>query len=56
MWSFSGPQPRPSRISRVIDRDTTSRDARSLAEGAYLGTGQREAEGAEGEAERGEED
>lgn len=26
----------PSRISRVIDRDTTSLDARSFATGAYL--------------------
>jgi len=34
--TFSGPQPRPSRISIVIDRDTTSRDARSFADGAYL--------------------
>lgn len=35
MYSPLGPQPRPSRISIVIDRDTTSRDARSLAVGAY---------------------
>ncbi len=34
--TFSGPQPRPSRISIVIDRETTSRDARSFADGAYL--------------------
>ena len=32
--SALGPQPRPSRISMVMARDTTSRDARSLAEGA----------------------
>ena len=25
-WSFCGPTPRPSRISIVIERDTTSRD------------------------------
>lgn len=37
MWSFSGPHPRPSRISIVMLRDTTSREARSLADGAYLG-------------------
>lgn len=30
------PTPRPSRISIVMERDTTSRDARSLAVGAYL--------------------
>ena len=36
MWSPSGPHPRPSLISMVIDRDTTSRDARSFAVGAYL--------------------
>ena len=36
MWSFSGPTPRPSRISMVMLRDTTSRDARSSAVGAYL--------------------
>jgi hypothetical protein len=36
MWSFSGPHPRPSLISMVIDRLTTSREARSLAVGAYL--------------------
>lgn len=36
-WSFSGPHPRPSRISIVMLRDTTSRDARSFAVGAYLG-------------------
>ena len=35
-WSFSGPHPRPSRISIVMLRDTTSRDARSFAVGAYL--------------------
>ena len=34
MWSFSLPTPRPSRISIVIERETTSREARSLAEGA----------------------
>ena len=34
--TFSGPQPRPSRISMVMDRDTTSRDAKSFADGAYL--------------------
>lgn len=39
-WSFSGPHPRPSRISSVMLRDTTSRDARSLAVGAYLGAKQ----------------
>ncbi len=33
------PTPRPSRISIVIERLTTSRDARSLAVGAYLGGG-----------------
>lgn len=54
MWSFSGPTPRPSRISMVMERDTTSRDARSLAVGAYLsrwgeeGRGKREA-GREGD-------
>lgn len=43
MWSFSGPTPRPSRISIVMERDTTSRLARSLAEGAYLkGWGERQ--------------
>ena len=31
MWSFSGPTPRPSRISIVMARETTSREARSLA-------------------------
>ena len=36
MWSFSGPTPRPSRISMVMERDTTSLEARSLAVGAYL--------------------
>ena len=36
MWSFSGPTPLPSRISMVMDLDTTSRDAKSLAVGAYL--------------------
>ncbi len=36
MGTFSGPQPRPSRISIVIERDTTSLDARSFADGAYL--------------------
>ncbi len=30
------PTPRPSRISMVMDRETTSREARSLAVGAYL--------------------
>ncbi len=35
MWSPAGPQPRPSRISIVIARETTSRDARSFADGAY---------------------
>lgn len=35
-WSLCGPTPRPSRISIVMLRDTTSRDARSLAVGAYL--------------------
>ena len=35
-WSLLGPQPRPSRISSVMLRDTTSREARSLAVGAYL--------------------
>ena len=34
MWSFSGPTPRPSRISMVMARLTTSREARSLAVGA----------------------
>lgn len=34
MWSFSFPTPRPSRISIVMARDTTSREARSLAVGA----------------------
>ena len=32
-WSFFGPTPRPSRISIVIARETTSREARSLARG-----------------------
>ena len=32
MWSPSGPTPRPSRISMVIERETTSREARSFAE------------------------
>jgi hypothetical protein len=36
MWSFFLPTPRPSRISMVIARETTSREARSLAEGANL--------------------
>jgi hypothetical protein len=36
--TFSGPTPRPSLISMVMARDTTSRDARSLAVGAYLHT------------------
>ena len=31
-----GPTPRPSLISIVMARLTTSRDAKSLAEGAYL--------------------
>ena len=31
MWSLSLPTPRPSRISTVIARQTTSREARSLA-------------------------
>ena len=34
--TFSGPQPRPSRISIVMDRETTSLDAKSFADGAYL--------------------
>ena len=34
MWSLFLPTPRPSRISMVIERDTTSREARSLADGA----------------------
>ena len=34
MWSLFLPTPRPSRISIVIDRLTTSREARSLACGA----------------------
>lgn len=38
MWSFFAPTPRPSWISIVIDRDTTSREARSFADGAYLET------------------
>ena len=33
MWSFAGPQPRPALISIVIERETTSRLARSLAVG-----------------------
>lgn len=33
-----GPQPLPSLISIVMERETTSRDARSLAVGAYLHT------------------
>ena len=33
-WSFSGPAPRPSLISWSIERDTTSRDARSFRFGA----------------------
>jgi hypothetical protein len=33
-WSLFGPQPRPSLISVVMARDTTSREARSLAFGA----------------------
>jgi len=36
MWSLFGPTPRPSMISTVIERETTSREARSLAVGAYL--------------------
>ena len=38
MWSPSGPHPLPSLISIVMDRDTTSRDAKSFAVGAYLHT------------------
>jgi hypothetical protein len=38
LHTFSGPTPRPSLISIVMARDTTSRDARSLAVGAYLQT------------------
>ena len=38
MWSLFGPTPRPSMISTVIERETTSREARSLAVGAYLYT------------------
>jgi len=34
MWSLFLPTPRPSRISTVIDRETTSREARSFADGA----------------------
>lgn len=34
MWSLCSPTPRPSRISMVIERETTSREARSLAFGA----------------------
>lgn len=36
MWSLLGPTPLPSLISMVIDRDTTSREAKSFADGAYL--------------------
>lgn len=36
--TFSGPTPRPSLISMVMERDTTSREAKSLAVGAYLET------------------
>ena len=35
MWSLFGPTPRPALISSVIERLTTSREARSLAVGAY---------------------
>ena len=34
MWSLFLPTPRPSRISSVMQRETTSREARSLADGA----------------------
>ena len=36
MWSFFLPTPLPSLISMVIARETTSLEARSLADGAYL--------------------
>ena len=36
---MSGPTPRPSLISIVMDRETTSREARSFAVGAYLAAG-----------------
>ena len=39
MWSLFGPQPRPALISSVFERDTTSREARSFAVGAYLPIG-----------------